>query len=150
MAETKTVTAKQTEAKTQSANAQNFDKPMTQADVMNMMRANEEFNNTNNVELTGRVVEKYTYPLEPKQILKDGVPVIDNETGEPRYYPQTNYVKIAFTGGETEIIERNDWQIELGSTYQFLGRVGAVKKFGKEETGFIFTDFRANPFMSAN
>jgi len=148
MAETKTT--KRASLETQSASIQNFDKPMTHIDVVQMMRANEEFNNTNSVELTGRVVERYTYPLEPKAIIRDGVPVIDNETGEPRYYPQTNYVKIAFSGGETEIVERPDWQITLGSTYQFLGRVGTVKKFGKEETGFIFTDFRANPFMGAN
>jgi len=147
MAETKTATGTKKEANSQSENVKNLEKPMTQTDVMNMMRANEEFNNTNNVNLTGRVVERYTYPLQPKQVVKDGQPVFD-ENNEPRFYPQTNYAKIAFSGGETEIVERSDWQIELGSTYQFIGRVGTVKKFGKEETGFIFTDFRANPYMS--
>lgn len=98
--------------------------------------------NANDVRLGGEVLK--TELLKGNPLLKDGVPVLDND-GNPRRYKDKYQVTIVYKGGEATfpIDEKLFDTLLPNENYLFVGRVGEVSTFGNTHTGIkIQTAFR--------
>lgn len=98
--------------------------------------------NANDVRLGGEVLK--TELLKGNPVLKDGVPVLDND-GNPRRYKDKYQVTIVYKGGEATfpIDEKLFDTLLPNENYLFVGRVGEVSTFGNTHTGIkIQTAFR--------
>lgn len=98
--------------------------------------------NANDVRLGGEVLK--TELLKGNPVLKDGVPVLDND-GNPRRYKDKYQVTIVYKGGEAvfPIDEKLFDTLLPNENYLFVGRVGEVSTFGNTHTGIkIQTAFR--------
>ena len=117
--------------------------PLTREEIEKIQRDYTRKLNKNSIELSASVVERISSTPNPIHD-KDGNPVVDDITGEIKHYPITYSVKLAFNGGEKEISVSEQWFNELkmsGERYMFVGRLGMVRKYGKESIDTIFTSY---------
>ena len=115
---------------------------MTMEEMKNEMKAYQLKLNRNIVELAGSIAEKSQ--TTPKPIMRDGQEVINEETGEIRFYPVNYSIKISFDGGLKEIPVSEDWFNSLkmdGTRYMFTGRLALVKVYGKESVDVKFSNY---------
>ena len=90
--------------------------------------------NANEVKLGGEVIS--TELIKGNPVMKDGVPVLDNN-GNQRFYKDKYQVTIAYRGGEATfpIDEKLFDTLLPNENYHFIGRVGEVSTFGNLHTG---------------
>ena len=103
--------------------------------------------NTNRFELSAEVIEISATTPKPICDRETKQPLIDEATGEMRFYPPVFTMIVAFNGGQMEkrISEQwyNDFKdvIGQGNRYIFTGRFGIVKNFGKETVEPVFQNY---------
>ena len=103
--------------------------------------------NTNRFELSAEVIEISSTTPKPICDRETKQPIIDEATGEMRFYPPVFTMVIAFKGGQKEVRINEQWYndfkdvIGQGNRYMFTGRFGMVKNFGKETIDSIFQNY---------
>jgi len=107
-----------------------------------MQKKFDELVNANVVTLSAKIRDKEVRKGNEIVNKKTGIPEVD-EHGQPKRYADTFSVTLLFQGGSLEYKCREEMyeELELNSTYQFQGYIGAVKEFGKDVVSPIFQSY---------
>ncbi len=107
-----------------------------------MQKKFDELMNANTIILSSKIRNKEVRKGNEIVNKQTGIPEVD-EHGQPKRYADTFTVTLLFQGGSLEYKCKEEMyeELELNSTYQFKGYMGAVKEFGKDVISPIFQSY---------